>query len=236
MSRPYKSIIIDDELPAREGLFNLLKSFPETFKVIDMAQNATEGKEKIDRLKPDIIFLDIEMPGCNGFELLKRLETIPFVIFCTAYDQYSLKAFETNSLDYLVKPIKLERLEITVQKLNSLDDRISSQHLLKAIEEMSLKKEKKIMTSLTIKKGDKLIFVKLENISHFESKDNYTNVHISNTTYLTELPLSQLELKLPDYFLRVHRGVIINTNYIEEIEKHFNSRFIIKLISTKKQE
>ena len=94
MNKRYSTIIIDDETPARLGLENLLKEFPETFDVIDTAQNGTEAQQKIETLNPDIIFLDIEMPGCSGFELLARLKTIPMVIFCTAYDQYSLEALK----------------------------------------------------------------------------------------------------------------------------------------------
>lgn len=101
MPRIYRTLIIDDEPPARERLLKLLKNFPDTFQVVALAEDAIDAQEKIEVLKPDLIFLDIEMPEVSGFELLKRLEIIPIVIFCTAYDQYSLKAFDTNSIDYL---------------------------------------------------------------------------------------------------------------------------------------
>ncbi len=234
MNKPYSTIIIDDEPPAREGLFNLLKEFPETFQVIDMAKNGTDAKEKIAKYKPDVIFLDIEMPGCTGFELLEKLETIPLVVFCTAYDQYSLKAFETNSIDYLVKPVTLERLKKTAQKLTSIDSKMSSKDLLKVIKEVSLQKEEKKMTSITIKKGDRIVFVKLEEVSHFEAEANYVNIFTASDTHLSEFSLSQLEQKLPDNFLRVHRGVIINTNFVEEVQKYFNSRFVVTLKTKKK--
>jgi len=234
MSKPYSTIIIDDEPPAREGLFNLLKEFPETFQVIDMAKNGTEAKDKIANQKPDVIFLDIEMPGCTGFELLEKLETIPLVVFCTAYDQYSLKAFETNSIDYLVKPVKLERLKKTAQKLKLLDNSMSSQRLLEVIKEVSKEKDKKKMTSLTIKKGDRIVFVKLEEVSHFEADANYVSIFTDTGNHLSELSLAQLEQKLPDNFLRVHRGVIINTNFVAEVQKYFNSRFVITLTNKKK--
>ena len=234
MSKPYSTIIIDDEPPARQGLFNLLKEFPETFQVIDMAKNGTEAKEKIATQKPDVIFLDIEMPGCNGFELLEKLETIPLVVFCTAYDQYSLKAFETNSIDYLVKPVTLERLKKTAQKLKSLNTSMSSQQLLEVIKEVSLQREEKKMTSITIKKGDRIVFVKLEEVSHFESDANYVTIFTDEGTHLSELSLSQLAQKLPANFLRVHRGVIINTNFVAEVQKYFNSRFVISLTNKKK--
>jgi DNA-binding LytR/AlgR family response regulator len=143
MNKRYSTIIIDDEAPARLGLLNLLKEFPETFDVIDIAQNGTEAQQKIEALNPDIIFLDIEMPGCTGFELLARLKTRPMVIFCTAYDQYSLEAFETNSIDYLVKPVKLERIGKTVQKLKNFHIKSSSDELLKVLQEITIEKNKK---------------------------------------------------------------------------------------------
>ncbi len=234
MTKPYITIIIDDEPPARAGLLNLLGNFPETFQVVDMAQNGTEAKEKIARLKPDVIFLDIEMPGLTGFELLEQLETIPMVVFCTAYNQYALKAFETNSVDYLVKPIELERLQQTVNKLKLFKGEQDSQRILDAIKQIAAQNETPQKTSITVKKGDKLLFIKLENISHFEAAENYVTIHTNTGNYLIEQPLSQLEQKLPTYFLRVHRASIVNTNYIKEVQKYFNSRFIISLNNLKK--
>ena len=229
MTKPYTTIIIDDEPPAREGLLNLLGHFPETFQVVDMAQNGTEAKEKISRLKPDLIFLDIEMPVLTGFELLEQLERIPMVIFFTAYHQYALQAFETNSVDYLVKPIELERLQQTVDKLKFFKGKQNTQHILDAIKQIAAQKEIPKMTSITVKKGDKLLFVKLETVSHFEAAENYVTIYTNMGHYLIEQPLTQLEQKLPSNFLRVHRSVIINTEHVKEVQKYFNSRFVILL-------
>lgn len=229
MNKRYSTIIIDDEAPARLGLQNLLKEFPETFNIVDTAQNATEAQQKIEALNPDIIFLDIEMPGCTGFELLERLTIIPMIIFCTAYDQYSLEAFETNSIDYLVKPVKLERIEKTVQKLKNFHNKSSSDEILKVLKDISNRKEPKKMTSITVKKNDKIIFIKLEDISFFEADSNYTTIHSQQGTFLSTETIASLENKLPDNFLRIHRGIIINKNYVKEAQKYFNSRYIITL-------
>lgn len=234
MNKRYSTIIIDDEAPARLGLQNLLKEFPETFDVIDMAQNATEAQAKIESLNPDIIFLDIEMPGCTGFELLERLKTIPMVVFCTAYDQYSLEAFETNSIDYLVKPVKLERIEKTVQKLKTFHTKSASDEILRVLKDIVNRKEDKKMTSITVKKNDKLIFIKLEEVSFFEADSNYTTIHSQSGTYLSTESISSLENKLPDNFFRIHRSIIINKDYIKEVQKYFNSRYIISLNDAKK--
>lgn len=229
MNKLYKTIIIDDEPPARMRLLKLLESFPETFHVIGVAEGGADAKEKIEALKPDLIFLDIEMPELNGFELLEQLETIPVVIFCTAYDQYSLKAFDTNSVDYLLKPVKLERLQQSVNKLKLFSEPVVTQNLLELLKELSAQKKEKQMTAITVKKGDKLVFVKLGEVSHFKADERYVSVYTNNEMYLTEESLSGLESKLPDQFLRVHRGVIINKDYVKEVQKYFNSRFIITL-------
>lgn len=234
MNNAYTTIIIDDEAPSRLGLENLLKAFPETFKVIDTAQNVTEAKAKIEQQNPDIIFLDIEMPGQTGFDLLAQLKTIPIVVFCTAYDQYALEAFETNSIDYLVKPVKLERLKRTVEKLKTFNKSKSSEEILNVLREISSKKEVKKMTSITVKKNDKLIFIKLEDITFFEADNNYITINCESGNYLSTESIAALEDKLPENFIRIHRGIIVNKEYVNNIQKYFNSRYIITL-NNKKQ-
>lgn len=233
-SQAYTTLIIDDEPPARVRLYQLLENFPETFRVLDEAKNGMEAVDKINQLQPDVIFLDIEMPGLNGFELLERLEKIPIVIFCTAFDQYSLKAFETNSIDYLLKPVRLERLQQTVEKLSSFKNNLSSATIMSVLKEFYSQKEEKKMTSITVKKGDKLIFIKLDEVTHFEADEKYVSVYTNKENHLIEQSLSQLELKLPDYFVRVHRSVILNKNQVLEVQKYFNSRFVITLNNLKK--
>ncbi|WP_299062833.1 LytTR family DNA-binding domain-containing protein [uncultured Polaribacter sp.] len=233
MSKPYTTLIIDDEAPARAGLENLLKAFPETFNVIDSAKNVTEAKEKIAQQNPDIIFLDIEMPGQTGFDLLAQLKTIPIVVFCTAYDQYALEAFETNSIDYLVKPVKLERIKKTVEKLKTFDKNKSSEEILTVLKEISSRKEVKKMTSITTKKNDKLIFIKLDEVAFFEADNNYVNINSETGVFLSNESIATLATKLPDNFLRIHRGIIINKDFVNDIQKYFNSRFIITLKNKK---
>lgn len=230
----YTTLIIDDEPPARARLQKLLEHFSETFRVLDEAKNGTEAVEKINQLQPDVIFLDIEMPGLNGFELLGHLEKIPIVIFCTAFDQYSLKAFETNSIDYLLKPVRLERLQQTVEKLSNFKNNLSSTTIMSVLKEFYSQKEEKKMTSITVKKGDKLIFIKLDEVTHFEADEKYVTLFSTKENHLIEQSLSQLELKLPDYFMRVHRSVIVNKNQVLEVQKYFNSRFVITLNNLKK--
>jgi DNA-binding LytR/AlgR family response regulator len=174
------------------------------------------------------------MPGCSGFEMLAKLTNIPIVIFCTAYDQYALEAFETNSIDYLVKPVKKQRIEKTVQKLKSFYKNKTSEEILSVLKQITSKKEVKKMTSITVKKDDKLIFIKLENVAFFEADNNYTSINSDLGRHLSTAAISLLEEKLPEHFMRVHRSIIINKNYVNNIQKYFNSRYIITL-NNKKQ-
>lgn len=229
MQNPYLTLIIDDEPLARERLEKLLSNFPETISIIGSAKNGTEAKQQIEALKPNLIFLDIQMPGLTGFELIEKLETIPLIVFCTAHDDYSLQAFETNSIDYLVKPVRLERLEKTIEKLKQFKVYQTPQDILQVIKSLSSVNEQKKMTSMTVKKGDKIIFIKLEDVAYFEADEKYVTLYTNSGHHITDWSLAQLEAKLPDYFLRIHRAFIINIQFVEEVQKYFNSRYIIKL-------
>jgi two-component system LytT family response regulator len=233
MQNPFSTLIIDDEPLARARLEKLLSNFPETITIIGSAKNGTEAKQQIEQLKPDLIFLDIQMPGLTGFELIEKLETIPLIVFCTAHDEYSLQAFETNSVDYLVKPVRLERIEKTIEKLKQFNKN-TPQNILEVIKTLTADKENKKMTSITVKKGDKLIFIKLEDVFYFEASEKYVSIFTDKAQFITEKSLAQLENKLPDYFLRVHRAFMINIKFVEEVQKYFNSRYIIKLNNKKR--
>ena len=225
MNIPLSTLIIDDEPPARTRLLQLLLEFPKIFTVLDTAKNGTEALSKIKLLPPDVIFLDIEMPGLNGFELLENLENIPIVIFCTAYDHYSLKAFETNSIDYLMKPVRKERLEKTIYKLQNVSQNLSQASLKHLIERLNLDQDKSEITTLTVKEKDSIRFIKLEDILYFESSDKYVTVYTEGKKQLCEQSLSQLEAKLPVDFIRIKRSLIINKRHVKEVFKYFNSRY-----------
>ena len=229
MSKPYQSIIIDDEPIARERLARLLLEFPEFFKVIDTAANGIEALEKIQKHQPDLIFLDIEMPGLNGFEVLEQLEKIPLVIFCTAYDQYSLQAFETHSLDYLLKPVRKERLEKTISKLEHVSQNLSQASIKTLFAEFNKVEKQEPITSLTIREPDRIQFIKLEDIVYFESSDKYVNVYTNTKKHLYDQSLNYLEKQLPSNFVRIQRSLILNKDYILEVHKYFNSRYAFKM-------
>jgi len=226
----YKTIVVDDEPPALERLNKLLGNFPKTFDVIGKAVNGNQGVQLIDELKPDLIFLDIEMPGMSGFEMLANLKKIPIVVFCTAYDQYSLQAFETNSIDYLLKPVKIERLKQTVSKLELFGMKSQPEKILDFLKQISTREVEKEMTSIAIKNKDCISFIKLIDVAYFKAEDKYVSLYLQNgEEKITDQTLLQLNAKLPDYFLQVHRSIIVNFNRVVEVQTYFNSRFSIQL-------
>ena len=165
-----KTILIDDEPLAIKRLRRLLTKYADTFDIIGEAHNGQEGLDAIEALKPDIIFLDIEMPILTGFEMLARLSYMPLVVFATAFDQYAIRAFEENSIDYLLKPIEAERLEKTVDKIEKFHqkpmDNPFNANLLQVLEQLKPKKE---THSISVKVGERILFIPLSNISYFEA-------------------------------------------------------------------
>lgn len=226
-----KALIIDDERLARAELKRLLKEIPHV-KIVGEAANSEEATELIDELKPDLIFLDIQMPGKNGFELLESLEeSVPEVIFTTAYDEYALKAFEYNALDYLMKPIDLPRLNEAVQKVeNKLKKK---QVAAEAGEEELLKGDDQIF----VKDGEKCWFVKVGDIKLFESMGNYVRLHFGDQKPMVLKSLNSLEERLdPKQFFRANRKHIINLNWIDKIEPWFSGGLLVMLKGMDKEE
>lgn len=235
MQNAMRTLIIDDESPARQRLKELLTIYPDTFQLVGEAENGRKALELINKLDPDLIFLDIQMPGMTGFDLIKQLDKIPIIVFCTAYDQYSLDAFETNSIDYLVKPVKAERLEKTIEKLKRFSVQSNQDELIRILEKLNGQSEQQEMSSITIKKGNRLIFIKLEDVSYFQADERYVKVvTVQGDENITEKSLKELEEKLPGSFMRIHRSIIINKNLIREIQSYFNSKYVFILNDNKK--
>jgi two-component system LytT family response regulator len=220
-----KAIIIDDERLARNELKKLLLDFPE-IEVIAEAANASEGVEKIDSLNPDLIFLDIQMPGKTGFDMLSELERAPNVIFTTAYDEYALKAFEVNALDYLLKPVEPKRLADALQKLQVEEDKepISDHNI--SINRSILSEHDQVF----VKDGERCWFVKLSDIRLFESVGNYAKVYFGPNKPLILKSLNALEERLDEkVFFRANRKHIVNLRLIEKIEPYFNGGLLLEM-------
>lgn len=224
-----KTIIIDDERLARTELRRLLEPFKE-LEVVAEAVNVDDAVEKISQFEPELIFLDIQMPGKTGFDLLEILDKVPKVIFTTAYDEYALKAFEYNALDYLLKPIEPKRLEESVRKLIE-----SSKRVIQTSSE-----SKQILTTddqVFVKDGEKCWFVKLEKIRLFESEGNYVRLFFDDYKPLILRTLNYLDERLDQKtFFRANRKHIINLKWVESIEPWLNGGLLVKLKGGQKVE
>jgi two-component system, LytTR family, response regulator len=223
-------IIIDDETPARNRLRRLLATYSPKVSIVGEAVNGFEARELIDAIKPDVVFLDIQMPGMSGFEVLHEITHLPVVVFTTAFDQYALQAFETNSIDYLLKPIEATRLAQTINKIERLTLKVDKMKIDKFIELAEQLKPKKEVTAFPIKVRDTIHLVRLCEVVYIEAKDKYVTLHtINGKEYLTDLSLKTLEEKLPSNFVRVHRAFTINKDHLIEISKFFQGRYILKM-------
>ncbi|MBG6130967.1 two-component system LytT family response regulator [Aquimarina sp. EL_43] len=214
------AVIVEDSRLARNELKELLKKYP-LVEIIGEAENVDQGYELITSTNPDILFLDINMPEKNGFDLLEMLDQVPLVVFTTAYDEYAIKSFEYNAFDYLLKPINEERFSKTIEKIQ------------KTIEEKktSESKEKLSETSqIFIKEGEKCWLVTISDIKLFEVVGNYTRVYFDQEAPLIYKSLNQIEQKLPvKTFFRASRQQIINLNFIEKVVPWFNGKLKVTM-------
>ena len=217
-----KALLIDDERLARQELKNLLAPYSE-IQIVGEANNAEAAIESIKQLKPDVIFLDIQMPGKNGFELLEEISGVPEIVFVTAYDEYAIRAFEINALDYLLKPVQASRLAETVKKI------LNKEHLEKG----EVKEQTHVLgddDQVFVKDGEKCWFVKLTDIRLFESEGNYVRVYFDKNRPLILRSLNNLDERLNNRtFFRASRKHIINLKWVESIENWFNGGLMVKL-------
>lgn len=227
-NQPYKTIIVDDEPLARLRLQSLISEYPERFELIAEAEDGEEAIEKICQMRPDFIFLDIQMPEISGFDVLKQIDYLPKIIFCTAYDEFALQAFDTNCIDYLVKPLTRERFAKTVAKLDQLSENSSGINLNKFIEQFNLEYTRNEATSIPVKVGDRVIFIRLDEVSYLQADEKYVTIVTKHAkSYILNSSLKKMEKKLPAHFIRVHKSYLINKNLIKEIKKYFNNRFVL---------
>ncbi|MBS0000518.1 MAG: LytTR family transcriptional regulator DNA-binding domain-containing protein [Cyclobacteriaceae bacterium] len=218
-----RAIIIDDERLARKELTNLLKDYNE-IEIIAEAINVDDAYEKINTLNPDLLFLDIQMPGKTGFDLLEMLDSVPNVIFTTAYDEYALKAFEVNALDYLLKPIQPERLGESIGKLLKKQYTQPQYYPDERIRKLGIDDQ------VFVKDGDKCWFVKLADVRLFESDGNYIKVYFEHFKPMIHKSLNALDERLDNRtFFRASRKHIINLRWVEKIEPWFNGGLLVQL-------
>lgn len=219
-----KAIIVDDERLARQEMRKLLQHFPD-IEIAGEAANVDDALDQIEKIRPDVLFLDIQMPEKTGFDLLEELVEIPQVIFTTAYDEFALKAFEVNAIDYLLKPVTQDRLRDAILKLSK--PRTEEEDKGRIFQN----------NQVFIRDGEKCWFVKLDDIRIFESVGNYVRVFFENERPLIHRSLNQLGEKLnPGIFFRANRQEIINLNYINKIEPYFSGGLLVIMKDGRKVE
>ena len=213
-----KALVIDDERLARKELLSLLEKH-DGIEVVGEAANADEAEALIAEKKPDLLFLDINMPGRTGFQLLESLDHAPHVIFVTAYDEHALEAFKVNALDYVMKPVDPERLAAAIGKLPSKSEEgMPQREILRADDQIFLKD------------GEKCWFVTLKDVRYFASEGNYVRVRFSDQKPLVLRSLNKLEEKLdPLVFFRANRKHIVNLRWVDKIEPWFSGGLMVKL-------
>jgi two-component system LytT family response regulator len=224
-----RAIIVDDEELARKRLGKMLQKCKDEMEIVGEARNGEEAVARIESLRPDVIFLDVQMPAFDGFEVVRRLRYKPFIIFVTAYDEYALKAFEENSVDYLLKPIEQKRLDKAIEKLRRLFD-ASGLRLSENVERLVSRLVSAPLKRLQTTKGDKILLIDVDDIVYFEAKDKYTFLHTIDQEHIVDFTLAELEGKLNKAdFIRVHRSEIVNVRYIREIVKWFGGKYKVRL-------
>ncbi|UWX55577.1 LytTR family DNA-binding domain-containing protein [Maribacter litopenaei] len=212
-----KAVIVEDSRLARNELKELIKGYLQ-IEIIGEAENVDDGYNLIEEHSPDLLFLDINMPEKDGFELLEMLDEVPITIFTTAFDEYAIKSFEYNALDYLLKPINEKRFAKAIEKV---EEKLNERREVSSENTQRLTGNSQIF----IKDGEKCWLIKVGDISHFEIVGNYTRVFFQDEKPMLYKSLNQVEEKLPEkYFFRANRQQIINTNFIANVVPWFNGK------------
>ena len=234
MAEKLRTLIVDDEAPARANIQLLLEK-QNSFELVGMCADGISAIEKIKELRPDIIFLDIQMPEVDGFEVLRQLspEERPYVIFVTAFDQYAVKAFEVNALDYLLKPFDDRRFKEAAQRVLSRWENKSltqlNNKLSKLLQDMP-RVNNKFLTRISVRQGSKVLFVPTSEIIWFEAENQYVTVHTKTEKHLIRTSMRQLEESLdPMAFYRAHRSAIVRLDAIVSMEPHFKGDYLLGL-------
>lgn len=221
-----RCIIVDDEKLARDLLSEYLMDYDQ-IEIVATCKNGSDAIKQIEKKKPDLLFLDVHMPGLNGFDVLENISYQPKVIFTTAYDQYAVRAFDKNAVDYLLKPIDENRFAVALDRVLSGNSTVDLDILLR---EISAQNTSKYPDAIFVQKSDKYLRINMNDILYLEASGDYTIIIANNEQYVSSKGISKLEEKLdPNKFIRIHRSTIINQNHLGEIEKHFNGGMVVKM-------
>jgi two-component system, LytTR family, response regulator len=240
MAAKIKTLIVDDEPLARRNLRVLLERDPQ-IEILDECRNGREAVKAINTHSPDLIFLDIQMPEMDGFDVLARVgpQHIQAIIFVTAFDQYALKAFDVHALDYLLKPFDDERFaraleraksQIAAREINQVSERLLALLEERESERKGSKRDPDYLTRLMIKSSNRMMLLKVDEIDFIEADGNYAKLHSGRKTHLLREKMNDLEGRLdPARFVRIHRSIIVNLERIKEMHPHFNGDYVVVL-------
>jgi two-component system, LytTR family, response regulator len=219
-------IIVEDESLAVDAIKKLLHDHTPELTTVGVARDGEEAVELIEKFKPGLVFLDIELPGFSGLQVLSKISYSPKVIFTTAYSQYAIDAFELNAVDYLLKPISSERFAHAIHRIKSTGE-IQLEKIARVVDQIS---SARTFNTLNIRSGDKILFIPLMEITHFFAEDKYVLINtIESKQYITNFTIQELPEKLPGNFLRISRSVVINYHLIAEARKEFGRRYCITM-------
>jgi two-component system, LytTR family, response regulator len=230
MNTRLRCLLIDDEPLALDRLERLLASYPD-IEILDKVSRPSQAVEKIDSLKPDVVFLDIQMPEMTGFQVLQRIRHQPVVIFVTAYDRYALEAFEVNSVDYLLKPVERERLDKAIQKFRQLWTSASPPSgdvtkLLEYLQRQAPRESRKLVS----RQGERMIVIEPSEVAYFYAQSKYTFAVTAQGERILDYTLQQLRDWLPaETFITIHRSYIVNLDWIAELSRGFSGGYLCRL-------
>lgn len=221
-------VIVEDEKLLAFSLEKMVKE--EGLEVLGIFDDIDKAVKSINELKPDIVFLDINLGSNDGFEVLRRITHTPYVIFTTAYSEYAVRAFEENAIDYLLKPVKKERLKIAIEKVKKANERRQLTEVLNIFKEMSSKSVSKISIETT----NEIHFVNIDDIIYLQSEEKNTLIFLKNGMLKTRQPMKEIEIKLPPKeFIRVHKSYIVAVKYIKKVLKNYFGGMAVEMIDGK---
>lgn len=214
------TLIIDDEPLAASIVEEYLKAFPQ-FELLEICQDGFQGIKAIQKYKPDLIFLDVQMPKITGFEMLELLDEPPAVIFTTAFDQYALKAFDSMAIDYLLKPFSQDRFNQAIERFSNQSSAVNQNSINQLAEKSN---------RLVVRVKNEIKIIPIKDVTFFEAEDDYIAIHTKEGKFLKKMTMKSLEEALdPSKFARVHRSYLVNLNEVTQIEPYERENFLVKL-------